>query len=177
MALLKNLMQMTELNIRKAYQKNFRPLPRIASFIATSNRKDLLSDPSGSRRFLCVEIEHKIDISPIDYEQVYAQLKTELLNGERYWFTTEEEAEIQQSNTGFYKQTVEEELFFATFRPSEKSSNGERLSSAEIFRRMKKRHPSAMRGMTLRSFSLLLPQLGLSRIHTHYGNVYAVEEI
>lgn len=31
--------------------------------------------------------------------------------------------------------------------------------------------------MTLRSFSLLLPQLGLSRIHTHYGNVYAVEEI
>ena len=177
MALLKNLMQMTELNIRKAYQKNFRPLPRIASFIATSNRKDLLSDPSGSRRFLCVEIEHKIDISPIDYEQVYAQLKTELLNGERYWFTTEEEAEIQQSNTGFYKQTVEEELFFATFRPSEKSSNGELLSSAEIFRRMKKRHPSAMRGMTLRSFSLLLPQLGLSRIHTHYGNVYAVEEI
>lgn len=177
MALLKNLMQMTELNIRKAYQKNFRPLPRIASFIATSNRKDLLSDPSGSRRFLCVEIEHKIDISPIDYEQVYAQLKTELLNGERYWFTTEEEAEIQQSNTGFYKQTVEEELFFATFRPSEKSSNGELLSSAEIFRRMKKRHPSAMRGMTLRTFSLLLPQLGLSRIHTHYGNVYAVEEI
>lgn len=65
MALLKNLMQMAELRVRKAYQKNFRPLPRIASFIATSNRKDLLSDPTGSRRFLCVELTHKIDASPL----------------------------------------------------------------------------------------------------------------
>ena len=33
MPLLKNLMQMSNLNICKAYQKNFRSLPRIASFI------------------------------------------------------------------------------------------------------------------------------------------------
>lgn len=37
MPLLKNLMQMSVLNIRKAYQQNFRQLPRIASFIGTSN--------------------------------------------------------------------------------------------------------------------------------------------
>mgnify|MGYP000778262486 CR=1 FL=1 len=36
MPLLKNLMQMANLNICKAYQKNFRNLPRIASFIGTS---------------------------------------------------------------------------------------------------------------------------------------------
>ena len=35
MPLLKNLMQMSSLNICKAYQKNFRSLPRIASFIGT----------------------------------------------------------------------------------------------------------------------------------------------
>ena len=108
MALLKNLMQMAELRVRKAYQKNFRPLPRIASFIATSNRKDLLSDPTGSRRFLCVELTHKIDASPIDHDQLYAQLKAELEAGERYWFTTEEELEIQRSNSAFYKQTAEQ---------------------------------------------------------------------
>ena len=61
MPLLKNLMQMSSLNICKAYQKNFRSLPRIASFIGTSNRTDLLCDPTGSRRFICIEAEHDID--------------------------------------------------------------------------------------------------------------------
>jgi len=51
MALLKNLMQMAEINICKAYRTSFSALPRMASFIATSNRKDLLTDPTGSRRF------------------------------------------------------------------------------------------------------------------------------
>ena len=175
--LLKNLMQMSELNIRKAYQKNFRPLPRIASFIGTSNRKDLLTDTTGSRRFLCVEIENKIDISPIDYNQLYAQLKTEILSGERTWFTTDEEAEIQQSNLAFYKQNVEEELFFSGFRPAEKSGSGELLSSAEIFRRLRKRNPAAMRGITLRAFSRSLSQIGIKRVHTRYGNVYEVVEV
>lgn len=60
-------------------------------------------------------------------------MKTEILSGERTWFTTDEEAEIQQSNLAFYKQNVEEELFFSGFRPAEKSGSGELLSSAEIF--------------------------------------------
>ena len=75
MALLKNLMQVVNPCVRKAHQKNYRPLPRVASFIATSNQKELLTDPTGSRRFLCVEIENKIDCSPLDYRQLYAQLK------------------------------------------------------------------------------------------------------
>ncbi len=73
MALLKNLMQVVNPCVRKAHQKNYRPLPRVASFIATSNQKELLTDPTGSRRFLCVEIENKIDCSPLDYRQLYAQ--------------------------------------------------------------------------------------------------------
>lgn len=51
MPLLKNLMQMAELNLCKAYQRNYRNLPRIASFIGTSNRSDLLSDPTGAGVF------------------------------------------------------------------------------------------------------------------------------
>lgn len=177
MALLKNLMQMAELKIRKAYQKNFRPLPRIASFIATSNRKDLLSDPTGSRRFLCVEIDHKIDASSINHAQLYAQLKAELKAGERYWFTTKEEIEIQQNNTSFYKQTAEEELFNTLFRPAKGNEICEQLSSAEIFRRMKEKHSAAMRGMKFRSFTLMLSNLGIPRLHSRYGNVYKVVQI
>ena len=85
--LLKNLMQLSALNLRKAYRRHSQALPRIASFIGTSNSRELLSDPSGSRRFICVLVEHPIDSTGIDHAQIYAQLKAELENGERYWFS------------------------------------------------------------------------------------------
>ncbi|MBQ4057053.1 MAG: hypothetical protein IJD32_08165 [Bacteroidaceae bacterium] len=94
MATLKNLMQLRKLTFRKSQRSYYSQLPRIASFIGTSNQKELLTDTTGSRRFLCVEVKQKIDCSGIDHAQLYAQLKAELLNGERYWFTSEEEKEI-----------------------------------------------------------------------------------
>ena len=82
---LKNVMQLTDLHVRKAYRRDTLRLPRIASFIATSNSHELLSDPSGSRRFLCVEVERPIDSTNIEHAQIYAQLKAMLLGGERHW--------------------------------------------------------------------------------------------
>lgn len=81
MPLLKNLMQASALNIRKAYKHSASSLPRIASFIGTSNREDLLVDRTGSRRFLCVSLKHAIDCTTsVEHKQLYAQLKTELLS-------------------------------------------------------------------------------------------------
>ena len=174
MPLLKNLMQMAELNIRKAYQKSYASLPRMASFIATSNQKELLSDPGGSRRFLCIEVEEKIDCSPIDHDQIYAQLKTCLSGGERYWFTSREEAEIMASNAKFYKQTIEEDIFHSCFRQASKSEHPLLLSAAEIFERMKKQNPAAMLGTTANRIGPFLNNLGIERIHTRYGNRYKV---
>ena len=66
---LKNLMQMEDLRVRRAYRRSAESLPRIASFIGTSNRRDLLTDLSGSRRFICVEVEHAIDCTTKGYTQ------------------------------------------------------------------------------------------------------------
>ena len=177
MPLLKNLMQMSVLNIRKAYQQNFRQLPRIASFIGTSNREDLLVDRTGSRRFLCVSLEHAIDCTtPVEYEQLYAQLKAELLSGERSWFNKEEEQAIQQHNALFYKHIPEEEVFRLCFRFATQEDHPQEvltLSATQLFERMKSAHPSVMRGMTAYSLSRILPQLG-ERVHTAKGNVYRV---
>jgi hypothetical protein len=52
----------------------------------------------------------------IAYEQLYAQLKHEILVGERYWFSEEEEAEIQENNQTFYRTTPLEELFHRVYR-------------------------------------------------------------
>ena len=177
MPLLKNLMQMSVLNIRKAYQQNFRQLPRIASFIGTSNREDLLVDRTGSRRFLCVSLEHAIDCAtPVEHKQLYAQLKAELLSGERSWFNKEEEQAMQQHNVLFYKHIPEEEVFRLCFRFATEEDHPQEvltLSATQLFERMKAAHPSVMRGMTAYSLSRILPQLG-ERVHTAKGNVYRV---
>ena len=177
MPLLKNLMQASALNIRKAYKRSASALPRIASFIGTSNREDLLVDRTGSRRFLCVSLEHAIDcITPVEHEQLYAQLKAELLSGKRSWFNKEEEQAIQQHNALFYKHIPEEEVFRLCFRFATQEDHPQEvltLSATQLFERMKAAHPSVMRGMTAYSLSRILPQLG-ERVHTAKGNVYRV---
>ena len=177
MPLLKNLMQASALNIRKAYKRSASALPRIASFIGTSNREDLLVDRTGSRRFLCVSLEHAIDcVTPVEHEQLYAQLKAELLSGERSWFNKEEEQAIQQHNALFYKHIPEEEVFRLCFRFATQEDHPQEvltLSATQLFERMKSAHPSVMRGMTAYSLSRILPQLG-ERVHTAKGNVYRV---
>ena len=177
MPLLKNLMQASALNIRKAYKRSASALPRIVSFIGTSNREDLLVDRTGSRRFLCVSLEHAIDCTtPVEHEQLYAQLKAELLSGERSWFNKEEEQAIQQHNALFYKHIPEEEVFRLCFRFATQEDHPQEvltLSATQLFERMKSAHPSVMRGMTAYSLSRILPRLG-ERVHTAKGNVYRV---
>ena len=177
MPLLKNLMQTSALNIRKAYKRSASALPRIASFIGTSNREDLLVDRTGSRRFLCVSLEHAIDfVTPVEHEQLYAQLKAELLSGKRSWFNKEEEQAIQQHNALFYKHIPEEEVFRLCFRFATEADHPQEvltLSATQLFECMKAAHPSVMRGMTAYSLSRILPQLG-ERVHTAKGNVYRV---
>ena len=174
MPLLKNLMQMSVLNIRKAYQQNFRQLPRIASFIGTSNRFDLLTDPTGSRRFLCIEVKHNIDCIGIEHDQIFAQLKAELIAGRRSWFTKSEEEELQRHNEAFYRVSLVEEAVHSLFRtplPAEKSFD---LTAADIFDELQKTHPALMRGSNPMQFGSVLLRVGLKRRHTKYGNVYEV---
>lgn len=164
-------------NLCKAYQRNYRNLPRIASFIGTSNRFDLLADPTGSRRFLCIEVKGKIDCAHIEHKQIYAQLKQELLAGARYWFTAEEECELQEHNRAFQRCNLMEELLHSCFRPSTaEDQNGVvlHLSAADIFKVLKKQNPAAMRGINPNAFAQQLAPLGFPRSRSRYGNYYSV---
>lgn len=174
MAQLKNLMQMPSLNLRKAYKKNYRQLPRIASFIGTSNRKDLLTDPTGSRRFICVEVEKMIDCAGIDHDQIYAQLRYELSMGERYWFNPEEESAIQLHNKEFYRIMPEEEIFRSHFRAAAPDEDCELLSLADILEVLRGYHRGLMRNINLAHFGSALVSSGVERLHTREGNRYRV---
>ena len=175
MPLLKNLMQMSSLHVCKAYQRNFRDLPRIASFIGTSNRSDLMSDPTGSRRFFCVEVEKPINCEGIEHEQIFAQLKAEFADGCPYWFDKETEREIQQNNAPFYRTCPAEEVFLSCFRTSASAEEKYlRLSAADIYKELKKRNAAALRGFNPNHFAQVLIKMGVERKHTEYGNVYLV---
>ena len=174
MANLKNLMQLKKLTFRKSHRSYYSQLPRIASFIGTSNQKELLTDSTGSRRFLCVEVKGKIDCSRPDYAQLYAQLKAELLAGERFWFTSEEEKEIQEHNRFFYRQSPEQEIFFRCFRLPKEGEEAMLLSPTEIFCRLQKKYPAAFRGSNVVNMGRMLIGLGVERVRTRYGSAYRV---
>ena len=177
MAQLKNLMQMPAVTIRQAYKKNFRQLPRIASFIGTSNRLDLLTDPTGSRRFLCVEVKQKIDCSNLELEQVYAQLKAELEAGERYWFTSDEEQEIQAQNASFYQVRPEEELLRTHYRAPLPGECSEMLSLVDILAGLRSEHAHLLRRCDMKRFGVILQTLGMEKVHTRLGNRYKVVRV
>ena len=174
MATLKNLMQLKKLTFRKSHRSYYSQLPRIASFIGTSNQKELLTDTTGSRRFLCVEVKGKIDCTRPDYAQLYAQLKTELLAGERYWFTSEEEKEIQEHNRYFYRQSPETDIFFRCFRLPKEEEEAMLLSPTEIFCRLQKKYPAAFRSSNVVNMGRLLVGLGVERVRTRHGSAYRV---
>lgn len=173
-ATLKNLMQLRKLTFRKSHRSYYSQLPRIASFIGTSNQKELLTDTTGSRRFLCVEVKGKIDCSGIDHTQLYAQLKAELLGGERYWFTSEEEKEIQENNRAFYKQSPAQEIFYKCFRLPADEKEGRLMTATEIFCRLQKKFPAALRTSNASQMGKTLQALGVRHTHTRQGNAYLV---
>ena len=174
MATLKNLMQLKKLTFRKSHRAYYSQLPRIASFIGTSNQKELLTDTTGSRRFLCVEVKENIDCTRPDYAQLYAQLKAELLAGERCWFTSEEEKEIQEHNRYFYRHSPEQDIFFRCFRLPKEGEEAILLSPTEIFCRLQKKYPAAFRGSNVINMGRLLVGLGVERVRTRSGSAYRV---
>ena len=176
MTILKNLMQMKKVNYRKCFKAYFSDLPRIASFIGTSNEKSLLTDETGSRRFLCIEVEKPIDCSPIDYLQLYAQLKFELESGKRYWLSKEEEMEIQEHNRAFYRHSPEEEAFFKVFALPKDDEPCFKLTATDIFNQLQKRFPAVFRGANPRNFGKVMTKIGATKMHTMYGSVYLVKK-
>ena len=123
---LKHLLQKPVANLRKPYGTAIQEIRRYASFIGTSNQKDLLTDPSGSRRFICIEVTGPINTNVIiNYRQLYAQAMTAISQGERYWLDDSDEAILKQTNREFEQPTPLEQLFLCHFHPARNEEEGD----------------------------------------------------
>ena len=171
---LKNLLQMMSVPVYRGKRLGYVTEPRLASFIATTNSRQILSDPTGSRRFLCVEVTDMIPNEAIEHKQLYAQLKQEMLDGERDYLNKEEEKEVQRRNKAYYRQSPMEDVFHACFRRPKLEEDGDWMTAAEIFRLMTKRNASALRGISAKQLSYRLTAMGFKPKHTMRGNFYHV---
>ena len=171
---LKNLLQMLSVPIYRGKRLGYVTEPRLASFIGTTNSRQILCDVTGSRRFLCVEVKHYIPDEALEHKQLYAQLKQEVANGERDYLNKEEERELQYRNKKFYRQSLLEDVFFACFRQPENENEGSWFTSAQMFQIMTRHNASALRGLTAKQLSHRLSGMGLKYKHTNHGNYYKV---
>lgn len=174
--LLKHLLQLPEVSIRRAHQSHVETLPRYASFIGTCNPMDVLTDPTGSRRYLAVEVSARIDLEQsIDYPQLYAQAIAALRQEERYWLDTEEEKQITQYNENFSRRSIEEQLLIRYYRPATlEEPHGEWLSAIEIMEDLQKRGRFKPTISGSIHFGRLLKKHHFPRRHTDKGNLYHI---
>lgn len=157
---LKNLIQLPTLKYKPPYGSHVMEFPRLASFIATSNMKDILSDPSGNRRFIGVELTGPIDVSVRpNYQQLFAQALSALRNGEKSYFDAQQVKLIMKSNSQFEIIQPIDQYFLLYFELVEDEKEGEYLTAAEIFDYLKKQIGSSLKINSLMGFGRKLANM------------------
>lgn len=157
---LKNIIQLPSVKMKPPYGSHVQEFPRMASFIATSNMEDILSDPSGNRRFLGVELTGPIDVSQLpNYEQLYAQALAALQAGEKTYFDAEQTKLIMASNRKFEVISPVDQYFNLYFDLTDDVRQGEYLTAAEIFQELKSHIGSSVKLSNLISFGRKLSQM------------------
>jgi hypothetical protein len=120
-AKIKRILTEKDVQVRRMRSDQYVMTPRMASFIATTNERQPLNDPTGSRRYLCVEVTGMIDTdTPINYQQLYAQALWELEHKKPYYFNKEEEAAIEAHNRLYQNMSTTEILLATYFEPAER---------------------------------------------------------
>ena len=186
-AFLKHILQKPVVNVRRPHGTATQEMRRYASFIGTSNHKDLLTDTSGSRRYIVINVTGPIDCSPIDYEQLYAQAMTalyknaqamhDLYRGERYWFNTEDENVMTENNQEFQVMPVAEQLFHEYFRGAKEGEECEQLLAIEILQQLQHDSKIHVSICSIVQFGRILQKNKIPSLHTKRGNFYKVIRI
>ena len=161
---------LTEKNVqtRKMRSDQYVMLPRMASFIATTNDMEPLYDPTGSRRYLCCEVTGIIDTdTPIDHRAIYTQAMTELRGGGQWYFSKDEEADIERHNQNYRRQTTPETVLLSYFEPAERSKDHFMLA-VDIQKELRKH----VRMTDVPSIKKLT--LALKACHFPYGKILGV---
>ncbi|MBQ8457808.1 MAG: DUF3874 domain-containing protein [Prevotella sp.] len=173
-AALKQTLSKSKVNGRPIYGASQEDRARYASFVATTNNPHPLTDATGSRRYICLQIpdgQYINNVGEIDYDQLYAQVLHEVQDEKApYWFTNEEVARIQELNQNYMEQKDMAEIVKACFRKPEEGEDVEPLKSSRVLELIKHSFPALPINSRVRiQLGFAMKELGFENVH--YGNV------
>lgn len=178
-AVLKYLLSKSSVTMRPPYGKAYVSRRRYASFVATTNKERPLVDRTGSRRFACIRIQHGRSIdttTPMNHEQLYAQLMQEIFSGSRYWLNDGETQILMAYNEQFRELTDLSELVDATFELPQGEGDGEYMTIYELIDNIVESFPQLQRSNNLNvELGKVMRGKRYEHKHRNTGVVYKVK--
>nr|WP_315151377.1 VapE domain-containing protein [uncultured Flavobacterium sp.] len=173
---LKEIITKTQIRMRKAYGHNNETMPRRASFAGSVNTAQFLNDSTGSRRFLCFELEGIKYQHNVDINMAFSQALFLFKSGFRYWFDQEEIKSITENNEQYQLRSPEEELLLTWFEPIERENATLFLNASQIAAKLAEKAKININDGTINKIGKALKKHNFIRISTKTGYVYAIRE-
>ena len=173
---LKEIITKTHIRMRKAYGHNNENMPRRASFAGSVNTAQFLNDTTGSRRFLCFEVEYIEYTHKIDINKVYAQAVKLYKSEFRHWFNQEEIKEINANNEQYQLRSPEEELLLTWFNVADRETANNFLTTTQIAVILSEKAKMNITDSTVHKLGKALKKHGYLRLKKSGVYAYAVLE-
>ena len=170
---MKSIITASDVNERVAYGYTKERKIRLASFCASSNRREFLTDITGNRRWLPFEVESIQNPfqTILPYERMYAQARYLIEYGFNYWFDLDDIATLEEHNESFRAQESEEQLLPILFDvPAE--GRGEFMTTAQISERLVT-YGNIKKTMPLNRLGVLLGTAGYKNVRRRLGTSLA----
>ena len=173
---LKEIITKTQIRMRKAYGHNNETMPRRASFAGSVNTAQFLNDSTGSRRFLCFELEGIKYQHDVDINMAFSQALFLFKSGFRFWFDQEEIKSITENNEQYQLHSPEEELLLTWFEPCPKEEATLFLNASQIAAKIADRTKLNLNDGTINKLGKALKKHNFTRLMRQGKPVYAVKE-
>lgn len=168
---LKNVIQLPNVKIKRPYGKHVEEFKRYASFIATTNELSVLNDPTGSRRFICVNLTSPVrtDYKP-NYEALYGQAYSLIIHKQiDWWFSADEVKEMMAHNVQYQSIPPSIQYFQEYYEPATDEEEGQWISPTAIYDDLRRVAGSGLKANGVSTFGRYLwnmPGLQHRRIGT-----------
>jgi hypothetical protein len=173
---LKEIITKTQIRMRKAYGHNNETMPRRASFAGSVNTAQFLNDSTGSRRFLCFELEGIKYQHDVDINRAFSQALFLFKSGFRFWFDQEEIKSITENNEQYQLHSPEEELLLTWFEPCEKNKANTFLNASQIAAKLAEKAKINITDGTINKLGKALKKHNFIRLKKNGIAVYALIE-